>query len=89
MSSLLLLCKAAVVHSSSRREILRWYRSMQQVWIQSRLLGTLVIIGGGSFIALYLNAPGQGNWAYVGALIVVAWCLPACRRYPFWHRRGA
>src|ERR1700743_983335 len=45
---------------------------MQQVWIQARLLGTLVIICGGSFIAISVNAPGQGNWAYVGALIVVA-----------------
>ena len=70
-SRLLLLCQAAVVHRSSRREILRWYRSMQQVWIQVRLLGTLFILGGASFIALTLKGPSQGNWAYVGALIAV------------------
>jgi hypothetical protein len=44
---------------------------MQQVWIQARLLGTIIIICGGYFIAISLNEPGQGNWAYVGALIVV------------------
>lgn len=44
---------------------------MQQVWIQVRLLGTLFILGGASFIALTLKGPGQGNWAYVGALIAV------------------
>jgi hypothetical protein len=69
--SLILLCKTAVVHTS-RREILHWHRSMQQVWMQPRLLGILAIIGGAYFFAIYLNAPGQGNWAYVGVLMVVA-----------------
>jgi hypothetical protein len=45
---------------------------MQQVWIQVRLLGTLVIICGGFSIAISLNGPGEGNWAYVGGLFLLA-----------------
>jgi len=60
------------MHDSSRREILRWYRCMQQIWIQAGLLGGLLVISGCSSIVIILNEPGQGGWVFFGILLVLA-----------------
>jgi hypothetical protein len=60
------------MHDPPRRQILRWYRCTQTIWLSAGLPGGLAVIAGGAALALNLSDPRQRGWWWLGALFVLA-----------------
>lgn len=72
LSRLLYLCHPRAMPESSHRGSLHWYRSMEAIWMNAGVIGGLLVVVGGLFLAIgVFGGPRQRIGLWLGGLLLL------------------